>query len=48
MDTVVTYPIHALEMSKWMTHVREGQLVYDLYAVVHHMGGTDGGEWEGT
>lgn len=41
IETVVQYPIHGWEVE---TGVKEEKMVYDLYAVVHHMGGTDGGE----
>jgi len=47
LDTFVNFPIHDLNMSKYVKQMSRGdrQPMYELYAVINHYGGLGGGHY---
>jgi ubiquitin C-terminal hydrolase len=47
LDTFVNFPIHDLNMSKYVKQTSRGdrQPMYELYAVINHYGGLGGGHY---
>lgn len=45
LDTFVNFPIHNLDLSKYMKSKSGESYVYDLYAISNHYGGLGGGHY---
>ncbi|KAK3228187.1 hypothetical protein Dsin_008049 [Dipteronia sinensis] len=45
LDTFVNFPIHDLDLSKYMTNKSGESYVYELYAISNHYGGLGGGHY---
>lgn len=47
LDTFVNFPIHDLNMSKYVKQTSRGDQhpMYELYAVINHYGGLGGGHY---
>lgn len=46
IDLLVDFPVHGLDMSKYIINKSHGPAVYDLVAVSNHYGGMGGGHCE--
>ncbi|KAJ0235547.1 Peptidase C19 [Hirschfeldia incana] len=45
IDTFVDFPIHDLDLSKYVTNKEGGSYLYELYAISNHYGGLTGGHY---
>ena len=45
IESLVNFPIENLDMGQYMSNNKEGENIYDLFAVANHRGGLHGGHY---
>jgi len=45
IDTFVNFPVHDLDLSKYVKNKNDQSYLYELYAVSNHYGGLGGGHY---